>query len=381
MRNLLSPFRCFSTSTSSEPSSKYAHLLTSLPKRRLPVLHDYLTPQPSYLLSITVAPFLSQAPSSGIKALPIRLPSIRNPPRLPPAHHIAYFPSPVPTTSLLPDGTDTLHSPGPPFTRRLWAGGSIQFPAEGSGPLLNGQRAVCVEGIRDVQIKGPEDQEKIFVGIERRVALLTPENEAEDDETSRSRIWTSNAEEQGDAVIIERRNLVFLQPSPSLSLSNAPPPPSDNPKASPTPRRSLEPPTNAFYATPLTPTPALLFRYSALMFNAHTVHLDRTATRNVERQPDLLVHGPLSLTLMLEGLQRHLLVPAGREFRGGKKSVIRNIEYRNLQPLYCGEEMKVCGKPRPRSTSSEGEEGPADEWDVWIESSRGLAVKGVVTVV
>lgn len=99
----------------------------------------------------------------------------------------------------------------------MWAGGSVRFFGDG-GPLLNGQRAVCVEGIREVNIKGKEGDEKIFVGIERRVATV---DEHESDDAVRSRVWTQSEEEQGASMVIERRNLVFMRDRTSKDIEAA----------------------------------------------------------------------------------------------------------------------------------------------------------------
>lgn len=45
--------------------------------------------------------------------------------------------------------------------------------------------------------------------------------------------------------------------------------------------------------------PVLLFRYSALTFNAHRIHYDLRYATEVERYPDLVIHGPLQATLLL----------------------------------------------------------------------------------
>ena len=49
--------------------------------------------------------------------------------------------------------------------------------------------------------------------------------------------------------------------------------------------------------------PALLFRFSALTYNAHRIHYDRDFAVS-EGHPDLLVHGPLQALLMTEALRR-----------------------------------------------------------------------------
>jgi hypothetical protein len=44
----------------------------------------------------------------------------------------------------------------------------------------------------------------------------------------------------------------------------------------------------------------LLFRFSALTFNSHRIHYDRRWAMEVEGYPDLVVHGPLTSTLLLD---------------------------------------------------------------------------------
>ena len=184
-------------------------LASRLTTTRLPLIYDYLTPQPSHLLSLSLASFLppSCSPSTAYThpAPSIPLPSTLEKIPMPIAHHLVYFPPQVPTSYLLPDGTDALHSPGPPFNRRMWAGGSVRFF---QSPGLDGRRAVCVEGIRDVNVKGKQGEEKVFVGVERRVAGV---EEGEEEEGIRRRVWAGREEEGGDAVVVERRNLVFMR--------------------------------------------------------------------------------------------------------------------------------------------------------------------------
>ena len=47
-------------------------------------------------------------------------------------------------------------------------------------------------------------------------------------------------------------------------------------------------------------SPALLFRFSALTYNAHRIHYDRDYCRDVEGYPGLLTHGPLQALAMAE---------------------------------------------------------------------------------
>lgn len=195
-------------SSSSRRSSSYSHLLTELPARRLPLIYDDLVPGSSHRLAISLSSFLPNAwvparLAAGDLAPPA--PAAAEP--LPPAHHLVYFNPVHPAERLLPDGTDPLQSPGPPFVRRMWAGGSLRLNGE-ARLVMDGGRYVCMEGIRDVSVKGKEGQEKVFVGIERRVGRA--DGGRSDEEEVRQRLWTQKAEEFGDALLVERRNIVFM---------------------------------------------------------------------------------------------------------------------------------------------------------------------------
>ncbi|MFF4822345.1 FAS1-like dehydratase domain-containing protein [Streptomyces sp. NPDC001312] len=52
--------------------------------------------------------------------------------------------------------------------------------------------------------------------------------------------------------------------------------------------------------------PTLLFRFSALTYNAHRIHYDRTYATDVEGYPGLVVHGPLQAVLLAELVRVHL---------------------------------------------------------------------------
>lgn len=110
------------------------------------------------------------------------------------------------------------------------------------------------------------------------------------------------------------------------------------------------------YSSTAIPSPKHLFFFSALTFNAHSIHIDPLYTRSVERHRGLLVHGPLTLALML------------RELRG----TAARITYRNFAPLYVGEPLRVC----VREAEEEGR-----PWDVWVEGpDGGMAVKGTAVM-
>jgi hydroxyacyl-ACP dehydratase HTD2-like protein with hotdog domain len=122
---------------------------------------------------------------------------------MPQGYHLIYFPPQIPESLLLPDGTDPLQSPGTPWVRRLWAGGSVEWNPDPARTLrLRGQRAVCIENITDVVMKGKGDAEKVFVTIERRVGEIE-EGTVEED----VRRQLSGEE----AAMVEKRIIVFMR--------------------------------------------------------------------------------------------------------------------------------------------------------------------------
>lgn len=78
--------------------------------------------------------------------------------------------------------------------------------------------------------------------------------------------------------------------------------------------------------------PVLLFRFSALTYNAHRIHYDLPYTVEVEGHDGLIVHGPL-LAMLLAELPRL----AGYQ--------VRSLEFRLKAPLYCGLPARAVGGP------------------------------------
>ena len=330
--------------------------------RKLPIIYDYLSPQQSHLLNVALSDHL---PHVGVRDGDTTyytdtgptLPSATNDKfHLPPSHHLVYFPPVIRDATTLPDGTDPLHSPGPPFTRRMWAGGEMHFrnhPA--TAPLtLDAARAACLERIADVAVKKPDsDSPMVFVSVERRVGRCA---EGEDETCLRARLGRDDNDD--GAAVREVRNIVFMKSAAPAESSAA----ARRPRAT-TPRYAGQ----EDFAHVVRPDARLLFRYSALTYNAHAIHLDPEYCRTVEGLPGLLVHGPLMSTILCTLLRRHLV---GKEEKGGsgKFEGIRSIKYRNTHPLYCGEPIRICGKRI-------GEW----EWATWAETPEGhLAVEGEV---
>lgn len=349
-----------------------------MPSRQLPILYDDLTTRNAHNLNVSLSSFLPEdwlSPDAYEGLLPLS----GSKDHLDPAWHLVYFNPALPASKLLPDGTDPNQSPGEPFVRRMWAGGQVRFNSKtvshGSKVALNldGNRYACVEGIRDVTIKGKTGSEKIFVGIERRFGSAGSDGE----DAIRSRLWSTDQEEFNEAVVIERRNIVFMRERTPEELqavkdAGAAPPPGkmlirmSSPFLSPDSHTDLRAAQHKpTFTHTLTPTATLLFRYSALTFNAHAIHLDPHYCRSVEAHRDLLVHGPLTFTLLTTMLNSHI----GRGKRG---RFINSIEYRNLAPLYANEPLKLCGREMDDSGT---------KYEIWAETpSGGIAVKGTARV-
>jgi hydroxyacyl-ACP dehydratase HTD2-like protein with hotdog domain len=77
----------------------------------------------------------------------------------------------------------------------------------------------------------------------------------------------------------------------------------------------------------------LLFRYSALTFNGHRIHYDRRYVTEVEGYPGLIVHGPLTATLLLDLLRRNL-----------PDASVATFSFRGVKPLFDVAPFQVCGR-------------------------------------
>jgi 3-methylfumaryl-CoA hydratase len=95
------------------------------------------------------------------------------------------------------------------------------------------------------------------------------------------------------------------------------------------------PDVTAPWTLEMTADPVLLFRFSALTYNAHRIHYDEAYATGVEGHGGLVVHGPLLAVLCLE-LPR----------RAGLK--VSELSFRARRPVYAGQPFVVAG-------SAEGE--------------------------
>jgi 3-methylfumaryl-CoA hydratase len=203
-------------------------------------------------------------------------------------HWMAFLPD-APMSDLGPDGHAKRGGflPPVPLERRMWAGGRLVFhrPAPLGAPI---ERRSEILAIKE---KTGGSGRLVFVTVAHRIS--GPDGLA----------------------IEEEHDIVYI----AIPEVFSPPPPKPAP----------EHPT---WAEDVPIDSVRLFRYSALTFNGHRIHYDLDYSREHEKYPGLVVHGPLQATLMVEAARRNA---PGRE--PGRFS------FRGVRPLFHFETMQVIG--------------------------------------
>ena len=76
----------------------------------------------------------------------------------------------------------------------------------------------------------------------------------------------------------------------------------------------------------------MLFRYSALTHNTHRIHYDFPYAKNVEGYPDIVVHGPLMATFLLDLTISIIKV---------SKQKLNKFSFKLLRPVFVGGEISA----------------------------------------
>jgi 3-methylfumaryl-CoA hydratase len=154
--------------------------------------------------------------------------------------------------------------------------------------------------------------------------------------------------QDGHVVLTEEQDLVYREPA--------------QPAAAQAPAEEIPPPPGNAADWPVAVDPVLLFRFSALTYNAHRIHYDRDYARS-EGYPGLVVHGPLQALLMAELARREWPAPAPRRY-----------SYRLVTPLFDGQGLIVSASADSGAVRmiTRDAAGRATATGV-IEPSRGLA--------
>jgi 3-methylfumaryl-CoA hydratase len=217
---------------------------------------------------------------------------------LPPLWHwLAFLPA-APRSGLGSDGHPARGGFLPPveLPRRMFAGGRLSFP----NPLLAGHPAVRRGEVVDVKERSGRSGDLVIVTVRYEVV------------------------QDGVVCVVDEQDLVYRGDGPP---SAEPAPPAVAPSATAGPDA----------ATPwqrVVPTdPVLLFRFSALTFNAHRIHYDETYAREAEGYPGLVVHGPLTAILLAELVREHEARP------------LASFSFRAVAPLFGGADVHLHGTP------------------------------------
>ncbi|KAG6851010.1 hypothetical protein H0H93_004497 [Arthromyces matolae] len=247
------------------------------------------------------------------------------------AHHVAFFHARTPEAELREDGTDADFSPPEPFTRRMWAGGRMVWDPE--LPLMIGQRATATWGIDSCKKAGFDDPNKTpMVFVNQRIDITMKGNNRPSLTEERSHVYF--AVDSSPAKRERRTGERYCD----MQHHDKPHPLS--------PVKDI--PAKSDFSFTYKPSLATLFRYSALMFNAHSVHLDLGYTKKeghagkpkvyrfhgqyLTTTTERLVHGPLTATMLLETAIFH---------HPGIQ--LTSFEYRAHNPIVVNRECTIHG--------------------------------------
>jgi 3-methylfumaryl-CoA hydratase len=201
---------------------------------------------------------------------------------LPPLWHWVHLLERRPHADLGPDGHPTFGIPAPPGPgrKRMFAGGRVSSHT----PLVIGKPATRTTWVTDTSQKQGSTGPLTFVTVRNEYA------------------------QGGRVCVVDENDIVYRTPGSSLAikagtLQDAPAP-------------ALREPSLM-----LTADETLLFRFSALTYNAHRIHYDHNWVRE-EGYSDLIVHGPLQALMMGELVRRR------GDGLGGKQ-----LAYRLVSPM------------------------------------------------
>lgn len=224
--------------------------------------------------------------------------------RLPPLWHWFHFLPRAPQAALDIDGHPQRGGflPPIPYPRRMFAGARLQWHR----PLLIGAPAERQARIRDVVLKSGKSGSLAFVTVGLRFV------------------------QNGELCVEEEQDIVYREPGAAVPAPVPAPWPAV-PEGSWTRERQ--------------PDSRLLFRFSALTFNAHRIHYDRGYAGEVEGYPGLVVHGPLTAMLLAQLVQQSTDRP------------IRTFSFRGVAPLFDTGPVRLVGTLQGDSVALEAQ-GP-----------------------
>jgi 3-methylfumaryl-CoA hydratase len=183
--------------------------------------------------------------------------------------------------------------PPVPLPRRMWAGGRLHWHA----PLKVGDAVKRTSTILSVTHKTGRTGDLLFVVVKHDI---------------------HNA---SGLCVCEEHDIVYRPAAQKGELSPAP----------------ILAPQKSKWQRDVMPDAVLLFRYSALTFNGHRIHYDRSYVTEEEGYPGLVVHGPLVATLLVDLVRRNT------------DRKMQSFEFKALRPTFeCADNriLRVSGEPQ-----------------------------------
>ena len=236
---------------------------------------------------------------------------------LPPGWLALYFLPKFRPDELRPDGSpfDAGVVPPMPLPRRMFAGERLHFHR----PVRIGDELRRETELVDLAMKPGGTGTLVFATVVHRVVA------------------------PGGLALEEERRTVFREEIKAGERNRAP--------------RREDAPVDVPWRRRIVPDPILLFRFSALTFNSHRIHYDRPWAMDVEGYPGLVVHGPLTSTL---------LVDFARDHNPDRAFLTYTTQAR--APLFDTASFELRGRPR-------ADGGGAELWGVTPEGTVAMSAQ------
>lgn len=210
-----------------------------------------------------------------------------------------------------------------PFPRRMWAGSDVAFHR----PIAVGDPLREVQTIKNVVHKSGRSGDLVFLTVDHEIFAA------------------------GELAVTDVQTIVYREAAPAQRA----------PEQSAAERAALAPADTSDwdYSYVVRPTETQLFRYSALTFNAHRIHYDRDYCLNEEGYPGLVVHGPLSATLMVDAFMRN---HPGVE--------LKTFAFQARKPIFDNTPVAYVGRETGEGTYEVGA----------VDPEGAVCLKGTITV-
>jgi 3-methylfumaryl-CoA hydratase len=211
---------------------------------------------------------------------------------LPPGWQWMFFNPVVRRSGLGSDGHPQRGGFLPPIElpRRMWAGSRVRYLA-------------------DLPVDAQATRRSLILKVENKVG-------------KRGSLWFVTVEHMiscgGKPCIMEEQDIVYREATPPGAAPAAAPEVYDG---------------QAQWRREVLPDTTLLFRYSALTFNGHRIHYDQAYARDEEGYAGLVVHGPLTATLLQQFALAH---------SGGRP--LASFDFRGVSPLFAGRPFTLEGR-------------------------------------